>query len=558
MDLNKKQAMLNIITQAAHDKKHLLKSLRLLPAIAGCLFVIGIPAAAISQSIQDAMNAMRNEQPAKAKNILLHIIAKTPADPEACYRLGNIYYSLGKKDSAAFYYRQGTKPEDKVNYNFAGLAKVALDEKNEPQAQDYLNKLTGSGKSRDPKAYIFAADAYFHSSLNDAARALPLLERAVSLNIKNVEAQLLIAEVYLSLKNAGKAVTSYEYALEADPALAFAHMKIAKIFMSARNYELAHEHLKKGNQADPAFIPLYRELAEFYYLAKNYGEAVRLQKIYIEKAGSTIDNLSSLAKYLFMNRDYQNTVSTIQTIMQQDSSNVILTRLIGYSAFEEGKYQEGLAFMERFFQKADSSKILGSDYAYYGKLLAKNNKDSLAIIYLNKAISLDSTNADLYNDLALVLYSQKKYQQSAAVFEKMLTLRSGTSQDYFQFAKACYYSNNFAKADSAFIKVTEMQPASPTGYLWRARSNSQLDPESEKGFALPFYLKFIELATDETKYKKDLLEAYSYLGYYYAIITQNMTEAKKAWKKVQELDPENPKAKEFFKQLNTPPSPPKN
>src|SRR6185503_14493989 len=122
-----------------------------------------------------------------------------------------------------------------------------------------------------------------------------------------------------------------------------------------------------------------------------------------------------------------------------------------------------------------------------------------------------------------------------------------------QMGKAFYYGADYANADTAFTKVTEMQPTSPAGFLWRARSNSQLDPESEKGLALPHYLKFAELATDETKYLKDLIEANSYFGYYYAIITENMSEAKKAWQKVQQLDPNNQKAKEFFKQLNNPP-----
>ncbi|HXH18957.1 MAG TPA: tetratricopeptide repeat protein, partial [Chitinophagales bacterium] len=378
-------------------------------------------------------------------------------------------------------------------------------------------------------------------------------------------------------------VTSYEYAIDADPKNAYAYMKIGQIYMSAKNYELAHEHFKKGNQADPDFIPLYRELAEFNYLAKRFDDAIRFQKEYMDRSGSDVEKLSTYAKYLFMNKDYENTIMIIEDVMRQDSSNVILSRLIGYSYYEQGKYPEGLAYMKRFFAQADTSKIIGSDYAYYGKLLAKTGEDSLAIIYLNKAITLDSTNADLYFDLGMTYYSQKKNTEAAATLEKMLLYKKGTSQDYFLLGRAYYWggvdfiklaeetkdktektkfeseaAKSFAKADTAFLKVTELQPVSPTGYLWRARCNSQLDPESEKGLALPHYLKFIELATDETKYKKDLLEAYSYLGYYYAIITENMADAKKSWAKVQQLEPDNPKAKEFFKQLNTPQTPPKN
>lgn len=509
-----------------------------------------------AQTIQEAIDELRYEQPEKAKGILLKMLAANPADAEANYRLGNLYYSFGKRDSASYYFQKGINPDDKVNYNFAGLGKLALDDKNEIKSQEYFNKLISNGRSRDPKAYAFVADAYFNSKLKDVKRGLEMAEKAASLDIKNVEAQLLKAEIYMALPDAGKAVTSYEYAIEADPKLAYAHMKIGQIYMNAKNYELAHQHFLKGNEVNPEFIPMYRELAEFNFYLKNYREAVSLQKQYIDKAGETVDNLTKYAKYLFMNKDYENTVKVIKTIMQQDSSDVIMSRLIGYSAFEEGKYAEGLDFMKNFFDKADTSKVIGSDYAYYGKLLAKNGKDSLAVVFLARAIALEPENADLYYDLAMAFYSQKKYVESAAVMEKMLMHKTGTSQDYYQLGKAYYYGQDFTHADTAFAKVTEMQPTAPVGYLWRARCNSQLDPESDKGLALPYYQKFVEIATDATKYKDDLVQAYSYFGYYYAVIKEDMKEGEKAWKKVKELDPQNEKAKEFFKYLASLKNPP--
>ena len=517
------------------------------------LFVISFLAFSFTssgaQTINDALNAIRNEQPHKAGQIYLQLLSSNPSDHELNYRLGNLYYSLGKRDSASIYFRKGVEMDIKLNYCLAGLGKLALDDKNLEIAYGYINKLINNGKSRDAKAYTLAADAYLNSSVKDTARAITMLEKAISLEIKNVEAQLLFADIYMGQNNAGKAVTSYEYAIEADPKLAFAYMKIGQIYMNGRNYPLAHDYFKKGNEADPNFLPIYRELAEFNFYAKNYSEACKLQKEYIDKTGSTVEKLSKYAKYLFMNKDYEGTVNIIKSIMEQDSSDVIMSRLIGYSAFEEGKFEEGLNFMEGFFEKADTSKIIGSDYSYYGKLLAKNGKDSLAVVFLARAIALEPENPDLYNELALVLYSQKKYVESAAVFEKMLIHKTGSSQDYYQLAKAYYYGEDYANADTAFMRVTELQPISPIGHLWRARCNSQLDPESENGLALPHYQKFVELATDEEKYNKELIEANSYLGYYYAVITEDMNQAKTVWKKVQELDPQNQNAKEFFKHL---------
>lgn len=540
------------------------------------LIIVFLAISTFAQTVNDALRAMQGETTVRAKHILLSILAKTPADQEANYRLGNLYYQAGKKDSAKFYFEKGIQPGDKVNYNFAGLGKLALDEKNMAPAEEYFNKLIGYGKSKDSKAYTFVGEAYFTSKTNDIAKATAQLEKAVLLNLKNGEAQLLLGDVYLQNSNAGKAVTKYEYAIDADPTSAYPYMKIGQVYMESGAYDQALKNFQKGSEVDPEFAPLFRELAEINYLTKNFNEACRLYKKYIDKTGEDLQKKTRYASFLFLCKDYEGTINEINAVLKMDSSNIILSRLIGYSYYEKEKYDEGLAFMKKFLDNADSTKVIASDYAYYGKLLAKSNNEALAIGYLNRAIRADSTNADLYNDLSLVLYSQKKYAEAIPVMEEMLSLKRGSSQDYFLLGKTYYYAaanvasligneadkvkkqemettskSYYLEADSAFIKVTEMQPTAPLGYLWRGRCNANLDPETTAGLAYPHYQKFVELATDETKYKKDLVEAYQYLGFYYVMKDDN-NSAKPYWKKVGELDPGNKKSEEFFKSLQQP------
>ncbi len=527
----------------------------------------------VHHAIHQASKAIQNEQPEKAKHLLLEHLSKVPVDQEAHYRLGNIYYQLGKKDSAKYYFEKGIKPEDKINFNFAGLGKLALDEKNTTKADEYFNKLLGYGKSKDTKAYTFVGEAYLNSTANDAAKAIVQLEKAVTLNLKNDEAQLLLGDAYLQSNNAGKAVTKYEYAIDADPASAFPYMKIGQVYMKSGAYEMALKNFQKGNELDPQFAPLFRELAEINYLTKNFAEACRLYKKYLDNTGDDIQKRTRYASFLFLCKDYEGTINEINAVLKQDTTNIILSRLIGYSYYEKEKYEEGLAFMKKFLENVDSTKVIASDYAYYGKLLAKTNNDLLAVVYLNRAIKADSTNADLYNDLSLVLYAQKKYVEVIPVLEKMLVLKRGSSQDYFLLGKTYYFAAGnlsslakeatdkekkkkaeavadtfFHEADTAFMKVTEMQPTAPLGYFWRGRCNSYLDPETTEGLAFPHYQKFVELATDEAKSKKELVEAYQYLGFYYVMKDDNAS-AKPYWKKVGELDPGNKKSEEFFKSL---------
>jgi hypothetical protein len=76
-----------------------------------------------------------------------------------------------------------------------------------------------------------------------------------------------------------------------------------------------------------------------------------------------------------------------------------------------------------------------------------------------------------------------------------------------------------------------------------------LDPDTKEGKARPYYEKFIVISgTEQDKYKKELIEAFSYIGYYNLLKMDNV-KSREAWKKVKELDPSNKKADEALKTL---------
>jgi tetratricopeptide (TPR) repeat protein len=56
------------------------------------------------------------------------------------------------------------------------------------------------------------------------------------------------------------------------------------------------------------------------------------------------------------------------------------------------------------------------------------------------------------------------------------------------------------------------------------------------------------IENDTAKYRREIVEAYSYLGYY-AYLQKDIPLAKSYYQKVLVLDPENPQAKEAVKNL---------
>jgi len=84
----------------------------------------------------------------------------------------------------------------------------------------------------------------------------------------------------------------------------------------------------------------------------------------------------------------------------------------------------------------------------------------------------------------------------------------------------------------------------------RARCNNSLDPDNVQFLSKPFYEKYIEIASiDKEKNKKNLIESYNYLAYYY--IQQNdLVQGKSFYEKIIELDATNEDALDKLKILN--------
>jgi tetratricopeptide (TPR) repeat protein len=182
---------------------------------------------------------------------------------------------------------------------------------------------------------------------------------------------------------------------------------------------------------------------------------------------------------------------------------------------------------------------------------------------LEKAFTLDTTNVDLLNEIAGLYLKVKKPQLAGDTYKLRIQNTNGSVNDYYKMGRAYLDAKNYAEADSAFAKVNRMNPDFEPAYAFRARIYSSLDPDSKAGLAKPFYETLIVKASaDSVKYSKDIIEAYSYLGYY-SYLNKQYCESLGFFDKIIAIDPKNETAlgalkdmKSFcpeFKSANLPP-----
>lgn len=549
---------------------------------------------AVAQTLQENIIKTTNENFEQAEAGFRALLAKEPAKGENYFYFGENYFKRGELDSAKAIYAKGAEVNATNPLNYVGLGKILLSENKIADAKTQFFKASTLAGPKNAEVIRRIAEAWLSTEHTDADEALRLMPLAIKLEPKNSENYILLGDAQLEKNptDGSAPIKSYQMASTLNAKSTKGILREGKLYQRGRNYNLALDYYKKAIDIDPTYAPAYREIAELYYMAGQSNKSIENWKKYLEL------NNSDHARYRFMsalfsNKQYAEAAKEYENLRKSNFSNLYLERLAGYSYAEMGNktdtgaYTKGLNALNNFFKMAGPNfKYLPADYKYKGILLTKLGKDSLGIIEMERAISMDSTVAgDVYSLIGGNALKAKKYDQAIAYLnrKKKNNYANLNVGDCFDLGKAHYFRaaahqkelfeikealakkkkptntpeilakeaevmRDFALADSAFKQMTVLNVTWPWGYTWRGRANASLDPKVQGDSTKVYYEKVISLVKPDEKmgsYKANLIEAHEYLGYYY-VTKKDEVKAKEEWLMVKELDPSNEKANNYL------------
>ena len=515
-----------------------------------------IAAPAFSQTLKDAIKLTDNEQYQKASASFQRLIQTEPSNGDVYFYYGENYFKNEEVDSAAMMYKKGSEVNATNGINYVGLGKIELVKGNAAEAKAHFYKATTLSSNKNATILTKIAEAYLAVDPKNVEEAMKHLNLSMKLDPNNVETLLILGDAHLentSDANSGaNAIKQYEKAVALDKKSSKGYLRAGKLWVRTKNWEKAREEFNKAIEIEPNFAPAYRERAELYFRTGKYAEAVADYEKYLQ-LNPDPGARTRYAQFLYVAKQYTKSIEEINKIHEKDSSNVVLYRIMGYNLYETKDYPKGLSYMNRFFEKAKTkgTKINPDDYIFLGKLQSGAGQDSLAILSLQKGFEMDTSRTEIYGEIGVVQMKRKKYKEATEALEKKIARgKDVTINDYNYLGKSYYIIKEYVKADTAFSNVIRMYPSLPLGWLWRAKSNSALDPETKEGRAKPFYEQYIVRAqADVAKNKKDLIEAYEYLGFYY-FQKKEYACSKAAFEKLKEIDAANEKSKKALADAN--------
>lgn len=509
-----------------------------------------------AQTQQSAITKTMNERYESAESDFITLTMSTPS-MENYFYAGENYLYWGELDKADKMYEQAFLAGANNPLGWVGLGrlKAAKGDLKDAEGQFFLANEALNAKSANKLdknirqlSFMKMAETLITSGTN-LPTALAYLNQAAKLNETNPEVYVLMGDYYTKVDgvNLSNALAQYSKAYQLDPKYTRALLRQGQLYVKVKNWEEGLKFFNQAIEVDPTFAPAYREKAELLYNAGRYPAAIEAYAKYLE-LNNNCRVQQRYASFIFLTKDYKRAIEEVEKALPCNPDNMIMYRVLGYAYFETGDFQKGLTNINKFFELATAKNkpISGTDYVYRGKLLWKTGQDSLGIEQIKLGMQADTSYKEGNSDIASIYFKMKKYDRAAEFYQKKVDQfgENASPLDFYYLGQARYFNKEFQASDVAFEKASAKYP---DANFWRGRCNSKMDnAELPVGLAKPHFENYIRKVGNDPKNieanKKNLIETYNYLGFFY-YTQKNFECSRAAWNKVVELDPASEKAK---------------
>jgi tetratricopeptide (TPR) repeat protein len=525
-----------------------------------------------AQSIDDGKKFLDYERYTSAQNVFSKLVAANPNDIEAVYWLGQTYIKNGDNpDTAAAkaLYQKALQANPNTPLLMVGMGEIALMEGQKEDARNKFEAAMSIPKKKElPEIQEAVGRANIDTKSGDPAYAIGLLSQAADKDKKNPEVQILLGDAYRKMIDGANATTSYTKALELDPKSARADFMIGRIY-ETQGYGQEPIYMKYYNAAiaaDPNFAPVYYWLYNYYY-ERDVNKSREYLNKYIAVADPDSKNCYAEASLLYVSRLYQQAIAKSDECISTGGTKVY-PNVYGLKAYSYDKLGDSInakKYFDEFFAKVNPDKIGPKDFLTYGQVLLKIpakdsmdqvHNDSLASVYIDKAIALDTVPAnkfDYVKSTAESLIASKKYADAGKWYTKMLKLKPDYNKvDLYYAGYNDYRGGAYAAADSIWGLYTQKYPEDIFGWYMKAHAQEGIDSTGINGLAKPSYEKVIAIAdtsADKDKVKANEITGYRYMVAYYYNTKKDVDSALYYNSQILTLDPNDTQAQANDKAL---------
>lgn len=304
-------------------------------------------------------------------------------DPELAFQLGLAFVNGRRCEAGEALLSAAARSNVQFKDRIGEISEQAFDNGEYDRALCLSNILLGSGAD---SAALHSMVGACHYHLQDPARAVSEVQKAIQLEPNTQEYYIQLAQIFIDFNTPDAAILLLEPALKLFPSSARVRFVLGFAYLKSEHVEKAQQYLKESLELDPNNGPALAALAELYEKMLQWG------------------SLSDVAKSMLQipERRYQG------YYYEAEAQYNLFQRQPDHFSEVEALLAKSIALEP----KSASSHFL------LGKLLIEKNSYAEAVESLNRAIALDPDLAIAYYNLAVAYRKMGEGQRSAEALQK--------------------------------------------------------------------------------------------------------------------------------------------
>jgi len=352
-----------------------------------------------------ANSLIQSGQVGPAQELIARTI-ETQSDRRVLIAVGLLALRANMEEMAQRSLEKAVRLEPKDVGQVLKLARIATDQKAYKVVHALLNVTEESGKD---SAEWNALQGYAEYKLDNPAKALEHMRRAIELNPKAEEYYLKIAELMLFYKSQEPAIAYLEAGLKELPDSAILQYALGVCYMAGRvDQKAARMHLEAALKLQPDF---WSALAALAMLFKNAKDLTGLR--------DTADRLIQLNPQSYEGYYYK------ALALQQDSTTGI----------QDADDEQAQQLLEKSIRLGPN---FADSHVALGRLFAKRGNIPKAIAQFERGIDLNPESAEPYYYLGMAFRKVGEKERAAQAFSQFQELRAKEPQGnlvMFQIAR---------------------------------------------------------------------------------------------------------------------------
>ena len=373
-------------------------------------------------------------------------------------------------------------------------------------AQDKVKIAEDAIKNKDYTTAMQIAKEFL--DIDSTAIATRILIKIETKNVVSKELFELIGDSWAKQEVVELAFLNYDKAEALDSLDKNIKFKVAELLYKEKRYtDAVNKYLIIVSMDSTDTKALYNT-ANIFYLAKMYPDAALFfdkYLVYEQLNGSYF----KAAKSNLESKNFQKAYDYAHLAAEKEKNNKDVVKIIAVSAAWLGKYDESLSN----YGKIEDSTLSRSDIKDLinaGRNCRVSKKDSLALIYFNKVLSIDSTYKDAYWDVATLNYALANYDTAITFFDKFLAEKPNFEPAIRFKAFAYLQKKDYNKTREHLLEAIALNDTLVDSYFWLAQSYKAVDSLVRSAEMMEKMISICE--KKPAQYGKQLLDAYGFLG----------------------------------------------